>query len=304
MLSIGTKKRQGFALMITLSVLAVIIALSTVLLGYFKEAQDEASSTKALIQADVYYADIVAIFGSIEDRKTLFSFLYRTALPIQDPDEKFAMVLECKALNRGVNINWLGLSQDTQSQSQYTVAQNLFDFIAQEYELQDPTRLLEIIQEEMSDDYNLITISQRRLHQKKGIMSYQQFETLLMRYQFESDDENTGLVPWEKYFTFSSHADKIDAEYSSAELIAFLFGMDVFLTGEWVNSLELDRPSLQDFVQQNGGDYAEWQNVLADTAFMDETQCSVSYRYAKEQYRFGFEYIQGEAKYFEFYGKQ
>lgn len=304
MTSIGVKKREGFALMITLSVLAVIIALTAVLLSYFQEAQDEAGSTKALIQADVYYADIITIFKSIEDKKTLFSFLYRMALPIQDPDEKFAMVLQCKALNRGVNVNWLGLSQNTEGSTLYTVAQNLFDFVAQEYELQDPARLLEILQEEMSDDYNLITISQRRLHQKKGIISYQQFETLLTRYQLETDDENIGLVPWEKYFTFSLGTDKIDAEYSSAELITYLFEIDLSLTSEWVNSMELDRPSLQDFVEQNGGDYAQSQNVLADKTFLDATECSVSYRFAKAQYRFRFEYIQGEAKHFEFYGKQ
>lgn len=300
----GAKKRQGFALMVTLSVLAVIIALTTVLLSYFEEAQDEAGSTKALIQADVYYTDIITIFQSIEDKKTLFSFLYRTALPIQDPDEKFAMVLECKALNRGVNVNWLGLSQNTERSALYNVAQNLFDFLVQEYGIQDPTRLLEILLEEITDNDNLITDTQRRLHQKKGIMSYQQFEALLARYQFEVDDENIGLVPWEKYFTFSTGADKIDAAYSSAELIAYLFEIDLSLTSEWVNSMELDRPSLQDFVEQSGGDYAQSQNVLADKTFLDATECSVSYRFAKDQYRFRFEYIQGEAKHFEFYGKQ
>lgn len=300
----GAKKRQGFALMVTLSVLAVIIALTTVLLSYFEEAQDEAGSTKALIQADVYYTDIITIFQSIEDKKTLFSFLYRTALPIQDPDEKFAMVLECKALNRGVNVNWLGLSQNTERSALYNVAQNLFDFLVQEYGIQDPTRLLEILLEEITDNDNLITDTQRRLHQKKGIMSYQQFEALLARYQFEVDDENIGLVPWEKYFTFSTGADKIDAAYSSAELIAYLFEIDLSLTSEWVNSMELDRPSLQDFVEQSGGEYAQSQNVLADKTFLDATECSVSYRFAKDQYRFRFEYIQGEAKHFEFYGKQ
>ncbi len=301
---IFSKKRQGFALMITLSVLAVVIALSTVLLGYYKEAQNESSSTKALIQANVYYADMVTIFNSIQDKKTLFPFLYSAPLPLQDTKEKFSMVLECKAINRGANINWLGLSENTEAQTQYKFALKLFDFIAQEYELRDPARLIEILQEEMSIGYNLVTVLPRRLHQKKGIISYEQFETLLLRYQFESDDANVGLVPWKKYFSFLPQANKIDAAYSSPELIAFLFEIDASAVSEWASSFELGKPSLKEFVEQNGGDYAKWQTLLADAEFMDETECSVLYQYAKEQYRFKFEYIRGEAKHFEFYGQQ
>lgn len=298
------KNRQGFALMITLSVLSVIIALTMVLLSYFEEVQQDASHTKALIQADLYYTDITSIFQGFKDKKTLFSVLYRTALPLQTPDEKFSMLLQCKALNRGVNINWLGFANDAKKAALYTVAQDLFDFLAQEYGIQDPTRLMEIFIEEMENKNNLITSTQSRLHQKNGIISYQQFEVLLARYQFETDDLNIGLVPWKKYFIFSPGADKIDAEYSSAELIAYLFEIDLFSATEWVNSMDVERVSLESFVEQSGGDYAQQQGILAGNEFLDSTECSVAYAFAQEQYRFRFEYIQGEAKHFEFYGKQ
>lgn len=301
---IAVKNRQGFALMITLSVLSVIIALTMVLLSYFEEVQQDASHTKALIQADVYYADIASIFQGFKDKKMLFSVLYRTALPLRTPDGKFSMLLHCKSLSTGVNINWLGLTNNAEKAALYTVAQDLFDFLAQEYSIQDPTILLEMLNEEIGDRKEFVPKEQRRLHQKNGIMSYQQFEAVLGRYQFETDDLKIGLVPWEKYFSFSVGKDKIDAEYSSAELIAYLFDMDLFIVNEWVNSMDIERNSLESFVNENGGEYAQRKSILADKEFLDTTECSVTYAFAQEQYRFKFEYIQGEAKHFEFYGKQ
>ena len=56
------KHRQGFALLVTLSVLSVIIALTMVLLSYFEEVQEDSIDTKALIQADIYYTNITNIF--------------------------------------------------------------------------------------------------------------------------------------------------------------------------------------------------------------------------------------------------
>ncbi|MCF6205631.1 MAG: hypothetical protein L3J47_01880 [Sulfurovum sp.] len=51
------KKRSGFALIITLSVLMVVIALTGVLIGYLDTARRDASQTKALIQANLFFAD-------------------------------------------------------------------------------------------------------------------------------------------------------------------------------------------------------------------------------------------------------
>jgi len=300
----SVKSMKGFALMITLSVLSVIIALTMVLLSYFEEVQQDASHTKALIQADVYYADITNIFNDFKDKKTLFSVLYRTDFPLRTPDGRFSMLLHCEALGRGININWLGLANDAENAALYTVVQNLFDFLAQEYEIQDPARLIEILIEEISPQNNLITSRQSRLHQKNGIMSYRQFEALLSRYQFEVDDPKIGDVPWKKYFSFSAGQNKIEAQYSSAELIAYLFEIDLSAVNEWVNSMDVERSSLESFVDDNGGDYAQQKSILADKEFLDATECSVGYAFEQEQYRFKFEYIQGEAKHFEFYGKQ
>lgn len=298
----SVKHRQGFALLITLSVLAVIIALTTVLLSYFEEVKQDAGDTKALIQADIYYTNITNIFQGIKNKKTLFSVLYSTALPLRTPEGRFSLQLHCDPLYKGVNINWLGLDNSGQNAGYMSVAQELFESIAQEYNIQDPERLYEMLLEEIGGKNTLVQKEQSRLHQKNGIISYKQFADIINRYQFEVDDPEIGAVPWEKYFSFSPEADKVDAEYSSPELLAYLFDMDVSTVEEWA-SLE-EKGTLESFIRENGGNYEKRKNILAGETFLDASECSVHYAMADEQYGFRFEYIHGEAKYFEFYGRQ
>lgn len=298
----NVKNRQGFALLVTLSVLAVVIALTTVLLSYFDEVKEDAGNTKALIQADLYYADITNIFQGVKDKKTLFSVLYQTELPLRTPEDQFSLMLHCDPLHKGVNINWLGLENDSKQTALYTVAQEIFDLLAQDYDIEDAGRLYEMLIEEIGAKTTFVQTEKSRLHQKNGIISYKQFAEIISRYQFEIDDPKIGLVPWKKYFSFSPKADKIDAEYSSPELIAYLFALDVSTVEEWASFI--DKGTLEAFVTQNGGEYAQRKNILAGETFLEAAECSVRYAMADEQYRFSFEYIQGEAKHFEFYGKQ
>jgi hypothetical protein len=298
----NVKNRQGFALLVTLSVLAVVIALTTVLLSYFDEVKEDAGNTKALIQADLYYADITNIFQGVKDKKTLFSVLYQTELPLRTPEDQFSLMLHCDPLHKGVNINWLGLENDSKQTALYTVAQEIFDLLAQDYDIEDAGRLYEMLIEEIGAKPTFVQTEKSRLHQKNGIISYKQFAEIISRYQFEIDDPKIGLVPWKKYFSFSPKADKIDAEYSSPELIAYLFALDVSTVEEWASFI--DKGTLEAFVTQNGGEYAQRKNILAGETFLEAAECSVRYAMADEQYRFSFEYIQGEAKHFEFYGKQ
>ncbi len=171
----SVKTRQGFALLITLSVLSVIIALTMVLLSYFEEVQQDSSNTKALIQADVYYTNITNIFQGFKNKKPLFSVLYSTALPLRTPDDTFSLTLQCEPLYKGVNINWLGLGNSGQETGLFSVAQEVFEALAQEYNIEDTGRLQEMLLEEIGSKNRSVLKEQSRLHQKNGIISYKQF---------------------------------------------------------------------------------------------------------------------------------
>ena len=290
--------REGFALMITLSVLAVVIALTMVLLSYFKEVKKDADHTQALIQANLFYTDIVKQFSKFKEKKELFDQLYLFPIALSAAEGRFSMTLSCEPLAKGLNINWLALEKDLKHQTHFQEAQNLFDFLAQEHNIEDPARLREMLLLEMGDKHKTIVKKQSRLRQKEGIISYQQFEKIISEYQLEIDDLNVDKIAWQKYFSFLIRADKIDAQYSTAELLSFLFDIDLESVRDWTSSAE--KASLKDFVNNNGGTYDEKKVLLAEETFLDLSHCEVHYG---QGYRFAFDYIEGEAKHFEFYGK-
>jgi hypothetical protein len=290
--------RRGFALMITLSVLSVVIALTIVLLGYFKEVKEDSDNTKALIQANVYYADILEQFAKIKDKKSILTRLYVRPIPLYTDDGRFSLTLSCKPLSAGININWFAMERVTKKSHLFAIVEELFEFLEEAYKIEDMDRLLELIILEIGHTRNSDEDSQRRLIQKSGIISYMQFSEIVKRYEMEVDDQKISSVPWHEYLTFSKKSEKIDAEYSSIPLIAFLFDLDIKSVREWMYSRE--KPSLSTFVNNNGGDYNARKNLLASGKFLAESFCSVYYGAG---YKFTFDYIEGEAKYFEFYGK-
>ncbi len=290
--------RKGFALLITLSVLAVIIALTGILLSYFDEVRKDATTTKALIQSNLYYADIRKIFKNFKEKNTLYTTLYLTPVPLSSPDGRFSLMLKCRPLANGVNINWLGLGNSQEMLEQYNAAQKVFDTISQTYNLEDAGRLQEMLLEEIGGKEKFVQKEQSRLRQKNGIISYKQFEGIISRYQLEVDDQKVSRVPWAKLFAFSRTAKVIDGDYISAELISLLFDIDLAtVKEEWIEG----EGELKTFVQNSGGTYN--QKLFAQD-FLEEAECEVQYGHAGERFRFKFVDIQGEVKDFEFYGKQ
>jgi len=301
-ISNNVKSRRGFVLMITLSVLAVIIALTTILLGYFEEAREDATDTKALIQADMHYANITQIFKKIKDQKSLFSLLYKSSLPLRTPDGKFSLILDCKPSSEGININWLGLEKDVKKAHLFNVAQEVFELLANNYKLEDTSRLQEMLLEAINGKGEMDGVRENRLVEKTKIISYLEFSDIIKRYQFEVDDENVGKVPWTKYFSFHPTSEKIDIEYSSSLLISYLFDIELSSVNEWYNSIV--RVPLATMVNDNGGDYNSRKNIIATNSYTSGAECRVNFSLAGEYYKFKFEYNQGEAKHFEFYGKR
>ena len=299
--AITTTQRRGFALIITLSVLSVVIALTMVLLSYFNEVKNDADSTQALIQANLFYSDIVNEIKKHKDSKSIFKELYNKPLILATKDSKFILSLECKPIANGVNINWLGFENNSTYRVQSQVAQALFESLIQRYNLKNGNRLREMILQEIVSKKDYIDKPQSRLTQKNGIISYRQFREIISRYQFEVDDLKVSKVPWKRYFSFYKDTKKIDVKYASSELISFIFNIDVSLVKEWKNSL--DKTSLKTFVDDNGGDYNSKKVLFEDNSILGKSFCEVHYRVNDEAYHFTFNYTDGEAKYFEFYGK-
>jgi hypothetical protein len=295
--------KKGFALILTLSALTVIIALTAVLISYLDEARKDASTSKAIIQGNLYYADIKKIFKGFKKKKTLYSVLYLSPIPLISDNGRFSVIVDCKPMASGVNINWLAFAYDEKMSLQYNAVQKVFESIVQTYDLEDASRLEEMLLEEIGGKNKVFVREQSRLRQKNGIISLRQFTDILDRYQRESDDSNIGQVPWEKFFVFTEiskdpEENLIDGNYLSAELISVLFDIDYeTVKEEWITG----SVDLKTFIQNLGGTINQ---KLYVKEFLDQSQCEIQYDYEGERFAFSFEDREGEVKHFEFFGKQ
>lgn len=303
LISSATSQKRGFALIITLSVLTVLIALTGVLIGYLDIARKEASATKALIQANLYFADLKGIIGKFKEKKTLYNTLYTSPVPLQSADGRFSITLQCRPLTNGVNINWLGYDNDPLMAAQYNAAQKVFEALVQEHNIKDPSRLEEILFEAIGGDKGGVREEQRRLRQKDGIISYQQFRQLLSRYQFEVDDNKIGRIAWRKYFVFNpvskvAAKNVIAGDYLSIELLSILFDIDKeTLKAEWIEA----EGALKGLLFRYG---IAFDKKLYTEKFVDQSHCEVTFGYEGEEFMFAFIDKEGEVKDFEFYTKQ
>lgn len=289
------RKRNGFALLVTLSVLIVIIALLGVLLSYFDEVRRDASDTKALIQANLFYSDIKKTFSKIKDRESLYSKLYTAPIPFYVPETQFELTLSCAPLGNGVNINWL--REDTNGSGKKEAAYTLFESIVKTYEVEDANMLQEMLLQEIGSANGTVQNEARRLPQKSGIVSYKQFEQVLAEYQNKTDDTKAAQIPWKKYFVFNPYAETIDSKNVSAEFIALFFDRDVEEVREnWIEGESKLKDIVQNFAVEYGELFSDKQSGLA--------ACNVSFLYEGAKYRFRFVDIRGEVKHFEFYGKE
>jgi hypothetical protein len=294
--------KKGFALIITLSALTVIIALTAVLVTYLDEARRDASMTKAMIQGNLYYTDIKKVFKGFEERKTLYTVLYLSPIPLTSDNGRFSVIVDCRPLANAVNINWLATGNDSNMSEQYKATQKVFEVIVQNYDLEDGFMLQEMLREEIGTNKKYVQREQSRIRQKNGIISFKQFTDILDRYQREADDTKIGEVPWESFFVFKetskeSQENLIDGNYISSELLAVLFDIDIAtVKEEWIEGGELKK-----FVSDMGGVY---NAKLFTEEFLAESQCDIAYDYEGERFSFRFVDIEGEVKDFEFFGKQ
>jgi hypothetical protein len=294
--------KKGFALIITLSALAVIIALTAVLVTYLDEARRDAGMTKAMIQGDLYYADIKKVFKGFKEKKTLYTALYTSPIPLVSDDGKFSVIVDCRPLSNAVNINWLAFDNNATMLEQYSAVQKVFETIISNYNIENPAMLEGMLIEEIGTDKKYVQKEQSRLRQKNGIISFKQFKDILDRYQREADDSEVAQVPWEKLFVFKEaskgpESNLIDGDHLSAELLAILFDFDLAtVKEEWTEGTELKK-----FVSDMGGTV---NAKLFVKEFLAESQCDIAYDYEGERYRFRFIDIEGEVKNFEFFGKQ
>ena len=72
---------------------------------------------------------------ALKTKETLYNTLYLSSVPFASPDGRFSVIVTCKPLASGVNINWLSFGNEANMSVQYDAAQKVFESIVQNYEI-------------------------------------------------------------------------------------------------------------------------------------------------------------------------
>jgi hypothetical protein len=301
--------RKGVVLFITLSVIAAMLVLVGTIFAYLEKSKDNASYTSAIIQADLIFRDSKDVIAVLlkkggkdkEVKKTILDTLYLAPVTMQaEEDDEMFITLDCQPLDKGVNINWLGLENNSSAQLFYDTAQTVFDRLIEAYNIQDASLLLSHLRYAIDGEENAEARLQGRLEQKKGIIKVSQIQNIARAYRFEADDDAVENIAWDKYFSFDAESMAIDGNYLSAELIALLFDMEL----ESVKEEWFEGDDLKAFVSSNGGDMSQYNTKLFSSEMIERMGCRISYGYQGNVYALGFDYLEGKAEKFEFFGKQ
>jgi Tfp pilus assembly protein PilV len=291
--------QNGFALLLTLSVLVIVMSLSAILVRYISFVKKDANSIEALIQADILYVDMQnSVKKFANNREDFYKTLYSSTIPI-DTDSNISILLKCKPLSSRVNINWIKYEANSAKQTQYNSVVKTLSYIAQTYEILDIELLEDMIKAYLIQGDESNSGFKNRLVAKNEILSQMEFEDIIYRYLKLENDTNIIKVPWNRYFDYNSLdiGDKIEPNYISFELITVLYDIDIETTqNEWVEG-----DDLKSFVQKYGKTF---DNKLFYKKLKLNSICEVYYNYKQDRYRFSYIDIEGEVKNFEFYGKE
>ena len=303
------RMRQGVVLFITLSVIASMLALVGVIFSYLDKSRDNASHTAALIQADLIFRDSKATIEALlkkgskdkKIKKMVLDTLYLAPVTLQaEENEELFTTLDCRPLDDGVDINWLGLEGNSTAQHLYTAAQVVFDQLVEQYGVQDAMLLLSQIRSAIGAEEEDESPTQGRLEPKKGIIALSQLQKIVRNYRFTTDDNTVEQIKWGEYFSFDPESTAIDGSYLSAEFIALFFEIELeSVQEEWFKGEDLKA-----FVSTFGGDLSRYVDKLFAAESLERLQCRITYGYQGKIYAMGFDYIEGKARKFEFYGKQ
>ena len=301
--------RRGVVLFITLSVIVAMIAMVGVIFSYLQKSRDNASYTAALIQADLLFRDGKDAIDKLlkkgskdkDIKKTILETLYLAPMTIQsEENEDVFMTIHCQPLDNGVNINWLNLENNSSAQLHFETVQTIYNYLAEIYNIQNPALLLERIKQAVQGENIYNDDMQGETGRENGIIALSQMRSIARDYRFEADDPAVENIAWEKYFSFDPRSTVIDGNFISAELIAPLFDMEPDLVKEeWFEGDDLKK-----FISSNGGDMTMYNRKLFSAELIERMECRISFGYQGNVYAMGFDYLEGKAEKFEFYGKQ
>ncbi len=295
------KSRKGIALLITLSVMAAMLALIAVSMGYLDNARSRASYKSALIESDYLFksfGDALRVNIGKKPSVDTLKIFYSLPLSFTARSDEFDMTFFCEPESNRIPFAWLAKKNDKRYTRQYEIAQKVFDDIVNRAEVRNPERLESMIIQALSGKDGIKYGIKSRAIQKKDIMTQNELIDILSDYRYAEDDDSVFRIEWDKYFTESEASvpnnTKIDAQFAPSELMSIIMDMDKGYIKEQLSGGDLDK-----FMKEAGIDKKTYKWLFADKGIADMV-CQGRFGYAEHTYIMSFEYRSGNIKGFGF----
>jgi len=275
------KMRSGITLLITLSVIATMIALMGVMFKYLDVARTKAEVKASLIQSSLIKGDMLKIlykYATPENMKTL----YDTPIAFGAVTGEFSFGLSCKPLANRLNIAWL-----SSHSKQNKFVEPLFESLTETANLKNSSSLLESIQAELDSGAGIRFGEQGRIMEKKGIITFKKFQQLMDDYYYKNDDKSIYSIDWKSYFSFGHNIDRLDGNFITAELLALMYGLDV----QTVQSSYVDG-DLKATIEELGESIGTYKKLFSKgNQIIAAAQCQASYGFRDGSYGMKFNYL-------------
>ncbi len=289
------------ALLITLSVMAAMLALVGIAFGYLDNARERASYKSALIESDyLFNAFSDALRSNLGKKPSIdtLKMFYSFPISFSTQNGEFDMTFFCEAESNRIPFAWLAKKNDKRYIRQYEIAKKVFDEISNRAEVKSPERLESMIFAALSGKSGIRYGIESRVPQKKDIMARNELTDILSSYRYLEDDDSVWKIEWEKYFTYEEASGrnrlKIDAEFAPSELMSIILDMDNnYLKDEFKGG------ELNSFMDNAGIERGTYKWLFAEKGVADMV-CNGRFGYAEHTYILSFEYRSGNVKGFGF----
>jgi hypothetical protein len=275
-----------------------MIALMGVMFKYLDVTREKAEVKASMIQANLLSTDMRTLLKQIlgkKPSKSTMKTLFETPLALGVQSGEFAMSISCNPLANRVNITWLGLEEVGKKEKEFSLAQSLFEMLTDRVNLRDAALLREKILAELKQRNSMVFGVSSRINKKKGIITFKKFQEILDDYRYEADDIRVYRIPWQKYFSFGIREQKIDGDFISPELLAFIYDVEIDVVQE-----DFEMGALDHFLTEIGESKATYKWLFSKKA-LPIAQCKASYRFRKGSYGFHFNYVDRRIEGFEFF---
>ncbi len=275
------KMRSGITLLITLSVIATMIALMGVMFKYLDVARTKAEVKASLIQSSLIKNDMLKILKKYVTPGHMKE-LYDTPVAFGATTGEFSFALSCKPLANRLNIAWL-----SSHSKQNIFVEPIFESISEMANMRNSSDLLNAIRAELDSGAGIRFGEQGRIMEKKGIITFKKFQQLIDDYYYKNDDKNVYSVDWKSYFSFGHNIDRLDGNFITPELLAVLYGLDV----QTVQSSYVDG-DLKATLEELGETIGTYKNLFSKSnAIIPAAQCEASYSFRNGSYGMRFNYL-------------